>query len=185
MSSRRGNLERFAENGSSYVNRSASVRFLCLSVDTTQELCQPGGSCVNSCQPEVPSPESWGMGPIPKHNTARLFQSRLPGWDPVGFYCLMRSAINEMALSLGRVQGSTARKSSESTALGYDGDLGGAFWCTGVPSGFCREGPILKFCWSEIKGTLNPSATDSPATLIDPFGWVPFLRFHCGMLTPG
>ena len=44
---------------------------------------------------------------------------------------------------------------------------------------FCREGPILKFCQSDIKGPQNPSATDSPATLIDRFGWVPFLRFHC------
>jgi hypothetical protein len=29
--------------------------------------------------------------PIPKHDTARLFQSSLAGWDPFGFYCWLRS----------------------------------------------------------------------------------------------
>src|ERR1017187_4078753 len=29
--------------------------------------------------------------PIPKHDTARLFQSTLAGWDPFGFHCWLRS----------------------------------------------------------------------------------------------
>jgi hypothetical protein len=35
----------------------------------------------------VPSPESWGMGPFPKHDTARLFQSTLAGSDRFGIHC--------------------------------------------------------------------------------------------------
>ena len=32
-------------------------------------------------------PESCRIGTFPKHDTARLFQSTLAGWDPFGLHC--------------------------------------------------------------------------------------------------
>jgi hypothetical protein len=68
-----------------------------------------------------------GQGLLPKHDTSRLFQSRLAGWDPFGFYCRVgsRSTVTDPHTEEPKRQ----EPRTKASAAGPGARVSDRFWC--------------------------------------------------------